>query len=497
MRRATRRSGPIAMWLIAIFLLTGCVANPPQQPTQAAQPSIHRFDLSAQQRLRDPAGALSVRKHGADTRIRLVAGERVEIFAAGSARAANGLALGPGGAASCAGQPISDLPCNAIIYSIGLVGQAGKVGSHASFTVQQEGNLYLGLNSAHPEQNAGAFHITVLTIPIGRFAGMWVTPDANFIVQGESVDLAVRAFAQHTSISHVEFTAAMPGASPETICDSQIAKDDTFTCHWSMQWQGSYLRNGPITFGFILHGKDEVKSTNPDGTRQGNAWYIRTENTLNYAGYMAYDLNQDLKQALKQGVKYQKVSAKWTIPLAHCLAGENSLSSVWAGMTGITDKSEIAQLGTSSDCVGGVPDYSMWWEMYPEPSVRTSRPVEPGDTMLAAVIFQNGKFQLQIANLSQRWHFETIQPGVEADTLIAECITEPPALVNTVTNEEHIARLTNFGRVSIICQLNNGKPISNGPQNTLYQMKERDVTRAITSPLGSDGATFSVEWKHG
>jgi len=141
----------------------------------------------------------------------------------------------------------------------------------------------------------------------------------------------------------------------------------------------------------------------------------------------------------------------------------------------------------------------MWWEMFPAPSVPLDQPLQPGDSITASVTFQQGRFQLSMDNPKEGVHFSTTHPGAITDTSVAECIVEAPTIIdNPATGQGHIARLTNFGKVRILCQLNDHRPIADGPQDIIYQMNtQAGNPKATTSGLDAAGSTFTVSWHHG
>ena len=463
-------------------------------------PLLYRFDLSSQQGLRDIAGDLSVRKHGADTGIAVLPGEKVEIFASGSARMQpGGEQSGPEGLPSCSGssRPEPALPCYAVIYSVGIAGQAGEVGTQVGFNPTMIGNLFMGVNTSNLASNSGSFHITILIIPPGTIAGVWAAPQDNFTIQGTTMTLAAHVFAQNATIDTVQFTAAIPGQTAVPICGAIVNGEDTYSCAWDFTLKRTYFHNGPVSIGFTLHGKSNngrvlQAIVNPDGVRTGVARHVVAQPSDNYVGYAATDFSQS--------TTYTKVTGHWMVPQVQCSPGETSLSAIWVGMTGGTaDNSSLAQLGTESGCQFGVPRYFMWWELFPAPSVTLGQSLQPGDGVTTIVAFENSQFHLIMENPKEGVHFSTTQPGSVFDTSIAECIAEAPAIIdNPTTNSFHIARLTNFGKVSISCQLNNNEPIANGPQDVLYQMQTRSgFSKATASDLNQAGSTFTIQWHHG
>ncbi|MBV9229214.1 MAG: hypothetical protein JOZ18_07860 [Chloroflexi bacterium] len=491
------RRWTLPILLVTLLLLSGCDFTIPTStihsniPTQSA---IHRFNLSARQGLRDLAGDFTVRTGGADTGIALIPDERVEIFATGSANVQpGGKSSGPEGDPTCrqASMPAPALPCYSVIYSIGINGPAGLVGTHTDFTLTTEGNLFLGVNSSHLTNNSGSFQITVLTIPAGTMTGLWASPTNGFAFQGNAMPLSALIFAQGTTIQSVEFTAANAGQGPAPICQARYTGGDTYSCQWDFTVNGSYPGNGPISFGFIVRANTGKTLANPDGIRSGLARYVRTEVNDIYAGYSAINYYGN--------GGYQKVTGRWTVPEAHCSPGENSLSAIWVGMVGTSDQSKLTQIATSSNCQSGIPEYDMGWEVYPTtPAIIVPKPVDAGDTITATVSFHSGTFDLLMDDFQQGWHFAITQQGDPADTRIAECIVEAPTIVNSLTDSRSVAQLTNFGTASVFCQAND-KAIGSGAQNYVFQMYHMDTRtpKATTSELDRDGSTFTVKWVSG
>jgi hypothetical protein len=308
--------------------------------------------------------------------------------------------------------------------------------------------------------------------------------------------LSAYVFAQDANIDNVQFMVTVSGRAPTPVCTAFPTGGDIYACSWDLTLNGNYLHNGQVTLGFTLHGRWHGNASktlvNPDGSRNEIIRYTLPQTTDIYAGYAATDL---------EGLTtYQKVTGHWIVPQAKCSAGETSASSIWVGMTSSSSlQSTLAQLGADSDCNAGTPQYYMWWEMYPEPSVPLDLGVLPGDYITATVTFQQNQFQLTIDDLQAQYHFSITKPGKVSDTTIAECITEAPTIVdNPITNQGHVAQLTNFGSVNISCQLNNNEPIADGPQDVLYQMQTSNkVAKATTSNLDQAGNTFTVQWHHG
>ena len=481
----------LSVLLALAFLFCACGENIAARQFHApSSPSIHRFDLSAHQGIRDLLGDLTTRGGGSDTGIALFPGERVEIFAKGTTNiASRNTVSGPQGNTGCqqSRMPEPTLPCYALLYSITATGKAAEVASHVAFVATTEGNLHLGFNTPAQSTNNDLFHLTVVVIPQGAIFGMWNLPQSNFALQGTYVDLSAHIFAQNNIIHDVRFTATLPGQSPITICQGTSVDGANYICRWNAKLQGNYLRNGKVIFGFTLERRQGNALVNPDGVRSGIIRYVVTQPNNIYAGYAATDFMRE--------ISHKKISAQWIVPAASCSFAETSMSAIWVGITGTAGNSKLAQIATESNCQNGIPQYEAAWELFPEPAIPIDQPMQPGDKISASVLFQNGKFQIFMEDARAGWHFSISKPGSVADTRIAECITEAPTLENTVTQESQVAQLTNFGTVHISCQMNDNASIGDGPQNVRYQM-DTGIASAITSELDPSGTNFTVQWKN-
>jgi len=460
---------------------------------------MHRFDLSARQRLRDLSDDLSPRLGGADSGITVRPGEKIEIFASGTANTGPGQGLlGPGGVLGChrPHMPEPALACYAVIYSLGVHGQASEVGTHISLLPAVVGNLFLGINTPDVHTNSGAFQMTVVIVPDGTFTGLWASPQQGFAVQGTDLAISAYVFAQDAILDGVAFTLKLPGRATVSICQALQSGVDLYTCTWNLLVNGEVFPNGQVTVGLSLdgstvHGSKFTPVVNPDGVLTGTVTSVQTQVTDNYAGYAATDFAHP--------AAYQKVSGRWTVPPAHCLSGEDTDASIWVGMTSDASyQSLLAQLGSATDCQGGQPLYYVWWEMYPAPSVQLDFPLRAGDQVSATVTFGHGMFQLGLAVPDEGVHFSFSGAGKVSDTSIAECIVEPATIIdNPTTNKGHLEHFTNFGQVTVHCQVNGNQPIAAGPQDILYQMQTNTgVAKAFTSVLDASGAIFTVRWHH-
>lgn len=506
MRALARRWRLTALYqavVLLLFVVPGCAGSGGYisiYQNAPIRPVMHRFDLSARQRLRDLTDDFSAHAAGADTGITVRPGEKVEILATGAASTRPGRSLlGPQGLAGChePGMPEPTLSCYAVIYSLGIQGRAGEVGTHTGFLPVVVGNLFLGINAPEVSGNSGSFRITIVIVPAGTLTGLWANPQDGFTVQGMDLTISAYVFLQNIILDGVTFIITLPGRTSVSLCQAFQSGEDLYTCDWNLTANGTFFPNGQITVGLRLAGNTAGEGVlapvvNPDGVLTGTVTYVQTRLSENYAGYAATDFVRP--------AAYQKVSGRWVVPPATCSSGENADASIWVGMTSdASDRSLLAQLGSATDCQGGQPLYYLWWEMFPAPSVQLSFSLRAGDLVMAAVAFQHGAFQLSLDIPGEGVHFSVSRAGKISDTRIAECIVEPATIIdNPATNKGHLETFTNFGQVTIHCQLDGNRPVAAGPQDILYQMQTGSgVAKAFTSVLDASGTIFTVRWHHG
>lgn len=465
------------------------VARPQRVPRQAI---VHHMTLSARQIFSKAAMVFAANGGGTGTGLAVAAGSRVVIIATGNLNIVPGNnQVEASGTSVCPKTtlPVSGLNCYAAVYSLGSINQVAMVGGRADFTTQTAGMLFLGLNTPEQSQTHGSFKLTILVIPDGTATGVWEQPESNgflFSQATETFTLSALVFAQNYAnhISHIRFYLLGSGGSRTSICDEPYdGASEVVNCQWDRTVNGGTpISNGPVKIGFSLL-TDNGQVNDPDGIISGIVRYIATQRSYNYAGYSAQSISQP------QPTHYRSSAMSWTVPAVHCTPGEESDAALWAGLTGTSEKSQIAQLGTDSGCLGGSAFYYPWWEMYPAPSNLIDNPLQPGDKMVATVTYQQGRFRLTLENMTENWRFTTVQGGSDSDTLIAECVVEAPAKASDLS----LVRLSNFGSVSINCLANN-QPIGEaGPQNVIYQMAGSQQ-QAITSDLDQRGANFTVKW---
>ena len=187
------------------------------------------------------------------------------------------------------------------------------------------------------------------------------------------------------------------------------------------------------------------------------------------------------------GQKFTSVSASWTQPLATCGFGQTA-ASFWVGIDGDGSQT-VEQIGAYSNCTSAnLPQYYAWYEMYPNPSYKTTNPLYPGDAMSAsASVDKVGRFTLSITDATQHWTTSTTQRSSTAQLVSAEVIAEAPS------TSSGIVPLTNFGSVTFTNAKANGVSLETLNPDRI-DMVSGTVTKASTGAI-ANGA-FTVTWKH-
>jgi hypothetical protein len=106
-----------------------------------------------------------------------------------------------------------------------------------------------------------------------------------------------------------------------------------------------------------------------------------TIHSLNWAGYAVS----------RAGAAFRNVQAAFFVPYVDCSRTPNSYSAHWLGLDGL-GSSTVEQLGVAAGCVGSVPQYYAWYEMYPK-AVSVALSVHPGNSIAASVSYQSASHQ--------------------------------------------------------------------------------------------------------
>jgi len=148
----------------------------------------------------------------------------------------------------------------------------------------------------------------------------------------------------------------------------------------------------------------------------------------NWSGYVAYPSFG--------GISFNQVSAEWTEPTVTC-PRKDAWTLFWVGFDGWpkTDGT-VEQGGTSAQCVGGVPQYSAFYEMWPTMAVTTLFSVNPGDQISASVVYSTDteQFLITVTDMTTgatQTETETCAATLSCARTSAEWVAESPSHFGT------------------------------------------------------------------
>ena len=127
--------------------------------------------------------------------------------------------------------------------------------------------------------------------------------------------------------------------------------------------------------------------------------------------------------AIRSAGTFTKASASWTVAKVTC--NGFALFAPWVGIDG-DGSSTVEQTGVQTECNGSTPEYSAWYEMYPQSPVYYSDPISVGDTFNASVTANGTQFTLKISDVTKGWTESVTQSLASAQRLSAEAVIEAP-----------------------------------------------------------------------
>jgi hypothetical protein len=206
------------------------------------------------------------------------------------------------------------------------------------------------------------------------------------------------------------------------------------------------------------------------------------------------------------------VRGDWTVPAVSCTAQQTSAGE-WVGIDGWGSTS-VEQLGTETDCVGGMPLYYTWAELFGDHALNnghevalstTLYPIVPGDQMSASIVTAatgpGSPWVMELSDLSRGWVFAAAVPSPPGgfDQLSAEWIVESPMTATGPLSIFTAAHLANFGTVTFtgIAATESG-PTVQIPTTQLVpgvMMNQSGTTFAIPGALDPTGTSFVDYWQ--
>lgn len=206
--------------------------------------------------------------------------------------------------------------------------------------------------------------------------------------------------------------------------------------------------------------------------------------STDWSGYVVYT-----DFASPQPLVYA-INGSWNVPNI-TITATDSYSAAWIGIGGQFDDTLI-QLGTEHDSVGGLAQYSAWYELLPADSITINMSISAGDTMIASIRLLNlntNLWSINMLDITNGQHFEMIL--TYGSTLLSgEWIVERPTVGNVIGPLAEIGPVT-FTNTTATLDASTGRIVDFSYSHVL--MVNRQNTRLVdVSSLSSDGQSFTV-----
>ena len=211
---------------------------------------------------------------------------------------------------------------------------------------------------------------------------------------------------------------------------------------------------------------------------------------------------------------FTEVSGSWQVPVLNCADLPTSDSSTWVG-TGGTGGQVLLQTGTENSCAGGTQSEVGWYELYPStPNQEVDFPifhfpVNPGDSMSAAVTDSNGQWETILEDLTSGlkgvfevgvgWEIESISNNTPvggfhatasnqtfSGATVAEWIMEDPE-----DGSGNLLPFANFGTVTFT-NLGTDLGVPTLPSSDSYKIVQGTFTLSVPTQVA--GNSFSCNY---
>jgi hypothetical protein len=213
----------------------------------------------------------------------------------------------------------------------------------------------------------------------------------------------------------------------------------------------------------------------------------------NWDGYITYLSSED--------TDFNTVQATWTEPTVTC-PKKNAWTVFWVGLDGWYNGT-VEQGGSSARCMGGVPKYTVWWEMFPTVAVTNVFTIRAGDKITASVNYKPGTatFVIVVTDDTTSRSFtenEKCASDLTCERNSADVIAED---VGKFGSDSYFP-LADYGtmefkKASVADVNGNSGGISNSNWlNAAVTESSGATTYATVSALSTTGNSFKATWRH-
>lgn len=212
-------------------------------------------------------------------------------------------------------------------------------------------------------------------------------------------------------------------------------------------------------------------ATNPAVNSGGGA-----NTSFNWSGYVA------------TGGTFTGVNGSWAVAPVAASAGAEA-DATWVGIGGVSS-SNLIQIGTQAITQNGAVSYEAWYELLPAVSTVIPVTVHAGDSISASL--QQEQSNVWLISLTDNTTGQNYSTTVSYTSSLssAEWIEEMPS------DQNGFIPLDNFGSVSFAnaAAVENGTTVTPTEANafSLTMIANAEQALAVPSPLGADGASFTV-----
>jgi hypothetical protein len=213
----------------------------------------------------------------------------------------------------------------------------------------------------------------------------------------------------------------------------------------------------------------------------------------NWDGYITY--------VSSDGTDFNVVKASWTQPTVQC-EQSNAWTVFWVGLDGWWDNT-VEQGGSSAQCVKGIPQYTVWWEMFPTNSIQSVFTIKPGDKISATVTYKptTSVFVITVSDVTSGHSFTQNQhcaSTITCERSSADVIAEDVGHFGGGTFFPLADYKTmSFTGAAITDTAGHSGSFSNSAWlNAAVTESSAGTTYATVSPLSTTGQRFSATWRH-
>jgi hypothetical protein len=209
--------------------------------------------------------------------------------------------------------------------------------------------------------------------------------------------------------------------------------------------------------------------------------------STNWAGYI---VTPNLENPSDQVIG---INASWIVPEITVFSS-NAYSTAWIGIGGFADRTLI-QTGTEHNSLNGQEYYSAWYELLPDEMIRIDTiKVSPGDLITASITLVNS----EINQWAIRIQDITSGQGFCQTFIYDSWRSSAQWIVERQSVGGNITPLANFGTITFIDSYvkvgDNIGSITGFSHSQIIMTTDLSKQLTSVSPLGADGASFSVTY---